>query len=88
LTKPEKTTKFTFDLLTMAAFWVPMSGVQEAGKLANNLDKSYYLVHQEKEQLLICITNEQVISQVLPEKITDKRFEYGGIKFQKMCTLK
>jgi transcriptional regulator with XRE-family HTH domain len=60
---------------------IPLFGTQEFGKMANSLDQQYYLVNEEKAQYFVLMTDEQLISRTLTDKITDKKFEIGDRKF-------
>jgi transcriptional regulator with XRE-family HTH domain len=60
---------------------IPLFGTQEFGKLANSFDQQYYLVNEEKAQYFVLLTDEQLISRTLTNRITDKKFEIGDKKF-------
>jgi transcriptional regulator with XRE-family HTH domain len=60
---------------------IPLFGTQEFGKLANRFDEQYYLVGEEKAQYFVLLTDEQLISRTLTDRITDKKFEIGDKKF-------
>jgi hypothetical protein len=60
---------------------IPLFGTQEFGKTVNSLDQQYYLVNKEKAQYFVLLTDEQLISRTLTDKITDKKFEIGDRKF-------
>jgi transcriptional regulator with XRE-family HTH domain len=60
---------------------MPLFGTQEFGKTVNSLDQQYYLVNEEKAQYFVLVTDEQLISRTLTDRITDKKFEIGDRKF-------
>jgi transcriptional regulator with XRE-family HTH domain len=60
---------------------IPLYGTQEFGKTVNSLDQQYYLVNEEKSQYFVLLTDEQLISRALTDKITDKKFEIGDRQF-------
>jgi transcriptional regulator with XRE-family HTH domain len=60
---------------------IPLFGTQEFGKTVNSLDQQYYLVNEEKAQYFVLLTDEQLISRTLTDRITDKKFEIGDRKF-------
>jgi transcriptional regulator with XRE-family HTH domain len=60
---------------------IPLFGTQEFGKIANSFDQQYYLVNEEKAQYFVVLTDEQLISRTLTDRITDKKFEIGDRKF-------
>jgi transcriptional regulator with XRE-family HTH domain len=60
---------------------IPLFGTQEFGKLANSFDQQYYLVNEEKAQYFVLMTDEQLISRTLTDRITDKKFEIGDRQF-------
>jgi hypothetical protein len=49
--------------------------------MANCLDQQYFLVNEEKAQYFVLLTDEQLISRTLTDRITDKKFEIGDKKF-------
>lgn len=61
---------------------IPLFGTQEIGKTINDLDQQYYLVNEEKKQFFVTITDEQIITRTLPNKISEKKFEIGDRVFQ------
>jgi transcriptional regulator with XRE-family HTH domain len=60
---------------------IPLFGTQEFGKLANSFDQQYYLVNEEKAQYFVLLTDEQLISRTLTDRMTDKKFEIGDRQF-------
>jgi hypothetical protein len=60
---------------------IPLFGTQEFGKTVSSLDQQYYLVNEEKAQYFVLMTDEQLISRTLTDRITDKKFEIGDRKF-------
>lgn len=67
---------------------VPLFGTQEFGKMLDSLDQQYYLVNDGKVQHFVLLTDEQMISRTLQEKITSKRFEIGDRKFSVVGNVK
>lgn len=58
-----------------------MFGTQEFGKTLNSMDQQYYLINEDKAQYFVLLTDEQIISQALAKRITDKKFEIGDREF-------
>jgi transcriptional regulator with XRE-family HTH domain len=53
---------------------IPLFGTQEMGKTVNSLDHQYYLVNEEKKQYFVLLTDEFMISRLMPEKLEQKKF--------------
>jgi transcriptional regulator with XRE-family HTH domain len=60
---------------------IPLYGTQEFGKMANSFDQQYYLVSEEKAQYFVLMTDEQIISRMVPNKITEKTFNMDDKRF-------
>jgi transcriptional regulator with XRE-family HTH domain len=60
---------------------VPLWGTQKMAKMANSLDQQYYLVNEDRMQHFVLLTDEQLISRTLKNKITDKKFQIGDREF-------
>ena len=60
---------------------IPLFGTQELGKTINTLDHQYYLVNEDKRQLFVLITDEFIISRVMAEKISEKKFTIEDREF-------
>ena len=63
---------------------IPLFGTQEFGKTVNSMDQQYYLVNEEKTQYFVLMTDEHMISRLLANRITEKKFEIGDRVFLAM----
>jgi transcriptional regulator with XRE-family HTH domain len=48
-----------------------------------NVDKSYYLVNQDRKQFFVVVTDEMIESREMIKPLTGKKFEIGNMKFTK-----
>ena len=78
LTKREKIIDNVLGFLTDAPFGTP-----ELIKDINNIDKEFYLVEQNGEQLIVVITDEFIETYRLDEHVSGDKFELGEWKFVK-----
>lgn len=74
LTKGERATDHAVGFLTGAPF-----GIAEFLNGIKNLDKEFYLVNQSDKQFLVVVTDEFMESRRLVEKVTDRKFSFGGV---------
>lgn len=86
-TKREALADHFIGLFALLLAGIPLFGTQEFGKMANSLDQQYYLVNEEKAQYFVFITDEHMISRMLAERITDKKFRIGDRKFLVMTEI-
>lgn len=80
-TKREAKADFAIGLIALLLDSIPLFGTQEFGKTVNSMDHQYYLVNEEKAQYLVLMTDEHMISQLLANRITEKKFEIGDREF-------
>ena len=81
-TKNETIVDLAIGWIALILGGIPLFGTQEIGKTINDLDQQYYLVNEEKKQFFVTITDEQIITRTLPNKISEKKFEIGDRVFQ------
>ena len=81
-TKNETIVDLAIGWIALILGGIPLFGTQEIGKTINDLDQKYYLVNEEKKQFFVTITDEQIITRTLPNKISEKKFEIGDRVFQ------
>ncbi len=60
---------------------IPLFGTQEMGKIVKSFDHQYYLVNEDKRQLFVLITDEFIVSRVMAEKISEKKFTIEDREF-------
>lgn len=58
-------------------------GMPDLANEMKNMDKSFYLVHTEKSQYFVTVTNEYMESRKISIPILARTFEIGNMKFTK-----
>ena len=78
LTKSEKIIDHVLGFFTDAPFGTP-----DLINSFKNLDKEFYLVERDAEQLFVTVTDEFMESRRLTQRITSEKFELGDWQFIK-----
>lgn len=77
-TKSEKVIDNLLGFFTDAPFGIPQFVME-----MKNVDKEYYLVEKDNEQLFVMVTKEFVETRRLPKRVTDSKFQIGDWMFIK-----
>lgn len=60
---------------------LPLFGTQELGKMAGEIGQQAFLINEANKQYFVVMTDEQMISRALVNRISDKKFEIGDKEF-------